>query len=341
MQAALPFPAGHGQNRGVSGAAKRDVVKTWLYAGASVGLGAAFAPWLFNAGRALAEVTEHKQTNDLLDRLARVCRAGDFADFYQASLLAAALLLFLPWVGLLDRGGKRMTDSGQALRRLPRGPLHLLTGWFLGLGQFVLVGIALTQAGSFAWRDPQAIPVDGLLGTLLIAVFWVILQEWFFRGMVLGVFLRAMRPFAALLMMALLFTAVRLLAPPAGFQVADDESSQAGFEMLAAAFSRCGNPDFLVSTVLPLIGLGAVLGYARFRTGSLWLPMGLHAGWVVANLAFTTAATPLKRPDPIASALAGPDLFTGIIPLSVILVTGLLIFFFTAPPDARRSTAKT
>jgi len=318
----------------VTGAAQRDVLKTWLYAAGSVCLGAAVAPFLFNAGQALAEVTASKQTNDLLDRIAHLCRGATFPQFYQASLLAAAALLFLPWAASLHRGERLPPRRGQALRALRTGPLHLLAGLGFAFGQFIVVGIALTQAGSFAWRDPLTVDTAGLLKLLLGAMFWVIVQELLFRGMILGVFLRAMRPIAAILVMGLLFAIVRFLQPPPGLDVADDEASRAGFELLADTLSRGLDPLVLVGGILPLVALGAVLGYARFRTASLWLPIGLHAGWVCANALFVTAAAPLHRPDPIATALAGESLFNGVIPLTAILFTGLLVFFFTAPPHA-------
>lgn len=316
------------------GAAQRDVLKTWLFAAGSVCLGAALAPILFNACQALAEVTASKQTNDLLDRIAALCRAASFPQFYPASLLLGAFLLFLPWTASLHRGERLPLRRGQALRPLRTGPLHLLAGLSFAFGQFLLVGIALTQAGSFAWRDPLAIETEGLLKLLLVAMAWVIVQELMFRGMILGIFLRAMRPLAAILVMGLLFAFIRFLKPPAGFDVVDDEASRAGFELLADSLMRGLDPVVLVGSFLPLLGLGAVLGYARFRTASLWLPMGLHAGWVCANALFITAATPLHRPDPIATAFAGDSLFTGVIPLTAILFTGLLVFFFTAPPHA-------
>jgi len=323
----------------VIGAAQRDVLKTWLYAAGSICLGAAMAPILFNAGQALAEVTASKQTNDLLDRVAALCRAASFPQFYQASLLLGAFLLFLPWAASLHRGERLPCRRGQALRPLRTGPLHLLAGLGFAFGQFLLVGIALTQAGSFAWRDSLALESADLLKLLPVAMAWVIVQELVFRGMILGVFLRAMRPLAAILVMGLLFAFVRFLKPPAGLDVADDESSRAGFELLADTLSRGLDPVVLIGSFLPLLGLGAVLGYARFRTASLWLPLGLHSGWVCANALFITAATPLHRPDPIATALAGDSLFTGIIPLTAMLFAGLLVFFFTAPPHAAEPAA--
>ncbi len=74
--------------------ASGDVLKLWLYAAASVLLGAWFAPLLYNAGKALAEVSSVKATNGPLQWLAGICRAAEFPAFFEASLLVAAAILF-------------------------------------------------------------------------------------------------------------------------------------------------------------------------------------------------------------------------------------------------------
>ena len=53
-----------------------DVLKVWLYAAASVWLGAWISPLLYNAGKALAEVSQGKTTNGPLEWLAAVCASG-------------------------------------------------------------------------------------------------------------------------------------------------------------------------------------------------------------------------------------------------------------------------
>ncbi len=78
--------------------ARGDVWKVWLYAAATVALGAWISPWLYNAGKALAEVSSNKTTNGPLEWLAGVCRTADFPRYYEAGLLLAAAVLFFPWL---------------------------------------------------------------------------------------------------------------------------------------------------------------------------------------------------------------------------------------------------
>ena len=110
--------------RGVRGVAHGDVLKVWLYAAASVLLGAWFSPLLYNAGKALAEVSSSKQTNGFLEWLAGICRTAEFPRFFETSVLIAAAILFLPMIGWL-RGGRTAGKSGTWKLRLPvgaRGP---------------------------------------------------------------------------------------------------------------------------------------------------------------------------------------------------------------------------
>jgi len=89
--------------------ARRDLVKVWLYAVATVVLGAALTPWAYNVGKALAEVTINKQTNGVVEIVAGWCRQAGVAWFFNWALAVAAMVLFVPLVGWLKvgRGGGR------------------------------------------------------------------------------------------------------------------------------------------------------------------------------------------------------------------------------------------
>ena len=73
----------------------RDVLKIWLYAALALMTGAWITPVVYNAGKALAEVSEVKQTNDILERLANGCRVMQFPDFYELAIALAAAFWFM------------------------------------------------------------------------------------------------------------------------------------------------------------------------------------------------------------------------------------------------------
>lgn len=67
--------------------------------------------------------------------------------------------------------------------------------------------------------------------------------------------------------------------------------------------------------------LGWILADARLRTRSLWLPIGLHAGWIFASGAFNKIA----HRDAIILPWLGKNLLVGIVPLGVGAITWLLM----------------
>ena len=76
-----------------------DSVKVWLYAIASMLLAAALAPWLYNLGRALAEVTDGKQTNGIVEWVAEGCRKAGLAIYFKWAWGIAGAVLAVPFIG--------------------------------------------------------------------------------------------------------------------------------------------------------------------------------------------------------------------------------------------------
>lgn len=321
--------------------ARGDVWKVWLYAAASVLLGAWISPLLYNAGKALAEVSQSKTTNGPLEWLAGVCRAAEFPWFYKAGLAAAAAVLFFPWMewiharsGAAAAGGgpwrlrlpdgARVAVRGQWLGKNPHGPWHVCAGFLLAAGLLLSMGISLVPAGG-AMRHPGAGLLPLALRALAPALVMAVVMEVFFRGVVMGIFLRAMRPAAALGMSAAFFALVLSALPQPGVNVADPEAARPGFELLRLLAIRFADGRSVLESFAPLLALGCVLAYARWRTASLWLPVGLHAGWLFSKslLEKLSAAGPVVSENPLQQ---------GLIPMAAILMAGVLAHFLTANP---------
>ncbi|MBN8458583.1 MAG: CPBP family intramembrane metalloprotease [Verrucomicrobia bacterium] len=347
----MAIPSGIGKMRAMRNEAIRDFVKVWLYLAATLALGAVVTPWVYNIGKALAEVTAGKQTNGVVEWLAVWCRKEGVEWFFKWSWIGSAVVLFPVWVMWLKvgpgGGGRRAPwsvrlpgggargDGGQELV-LRRGDFRDgLKGAAVTMALVVLLGIALIQAGAFGWRGVGASAFSSLWKLLPVSLAMAVLQEVLFRGFALGVFLRTMRPGAAILAAALLYAVVGCLVPSPGLLVGNPEGSQVGFEVLAGQIVRLSDPWIIVGVLLPWLAFGGVLGFARWRTRSLWLPVGLHAGWLFANGMFLAVALPLNQPDPIARVLVGATLRDGLIPLLAVALAGIVLHFMTpaAEPD--------
>ena len=332
--------------------ASSDVLKVWLYAAASAVLGAWISPVVYNAGKALAEVSSAKQTNGVIEWLANLCRAADFPKFFEASLILAAVVLFLPFAEWLHGGrgrdgsakrtwlvrlpdGARNTTAGQRLRKNGMALRHGLRGFVVVTGLFLLIGGVLMVAGVFEWKYPGGGVWKLAVRCLFPALALAALQEMLFRGIAMGIFLRAMRPAAALGFSAVLFAMVHFLNPPPGLNVVDPDGSGVGFELLRKVLAQFSELRMVLGSFAPLLALGGVLAYARWKTASLWLPIGLHAGWIFVNGIMGAMTATVSKPDSMMWVISGASLRQGLVPLAGILFAGVLIDYLTATdPDA-------
>jgi uncharacterized protein len=221
--------------------------------------------------------------------------------------ITAALLLFLSagWTDALGTATGSLAGailSGWALTRfLNRKPYSaigtgispnplpdLLAGLALGCFAIVCLSALLAIAGyaSFVWRG---LPAGEVVRVTSYAVLTVLsaaaAEELVFRGYLFQTLTQAITLLPASLVVSGLFAAAHLWNP--------------GFTLLGAVN----------------IGIaGLVFSMAYAKTGRLWLPLGIHAGWNFAQL--TLAGYPvsgLVDPDRMlcAATVTGPEWWTG------------------------------
>lgn len=332
---------------------KRDIFKIIAFLIASLALGALITPWLYNAGKALVELTEGKDVSPVISWLADAANRSDFPRFFDRALLIAALLLLFPaiqWLRIGQPTGRYrdtpwslripdalVTHGGQPLRSNPNGLRHALIGALLTSSTLLIAGRVLVAAGWFNWRhsyDPMAAASDAILPSIAVPF----IEEIIFRGVLLGIFLRAMRPSAAIASLAFLFAFMHFLKPPTGVQIPDPESAMAGFHLLGQILTRFGDPVPMISEFGTLLAVGLVLGYARWRTASLWLSAGLHTGWVFALIFFKELTWPGNVADGPARYLVGMTLRDGIVPTVLVLATGIVVHVLTIPSTGNRES---
>jgi len=163
---------------------------------------------------------------------------------------------------------------------------HLLLGIFAG---FLLIGatLALLWAGGMAAIHWQGIGKEALLllgGALLYMLLIGQSEELLFRGYAFQTLLRGIGPLLTIAISSVVFALAHLTNP---------------------------NPSLLGITNIFLAGV--LFGLLYLRSGSLWLPIGLHAGWNFALLFFHVPVSGVAIPfsTPFLTALAGHPLLTG------------------------------
>lgn len=324
-----------------------DVAKVLAYVAGSFVLAALLAPPLYEIGKGFADVALKKDTADELTWLAKKAEKAEFALYFKRALMVSAVALLFPLIYSLRLrvDPRKLGDTpwsiylppetiapayGQPLQKARCGFLQMLTGFLLASGLFLAMTWFLFHLNWFQWRS---IPTqEGVLYAVkraaTPAIMASLVEEILFRGALLGIFLRAFRPSVAIISLSILFAAVHFLQPPAGAQIADPTAFKAGFEMLRLIGLQFLQPQLLLYGFISLLVVGLILGYARYNTAALWLPIGLHAGWVFALKIFGRLT--VRRPDlPEEFDLyMGHNLKEGIIPLTTLAVTAILVALY-------------
>ncbi|MHB9023165.1 MAG: CPBP family intramembrane glutamic endopeptidase [Armatimonadota bacterium] len=204
------------------------------------------------------------------------------------NLIASAVVAIATLLGALLAGVWLL----QALEHLPASTLGLnLRGpWLQAVGVGLVIGVGLICFQVFLlwvfgvaepeWRGvpSQVLPV------LLLAVGGALLfaasEEVIFRGYLFQTLLRGIGPLGTLLLLSAVFATVHLMNP--------------------------APPSLLGFTNLFLAGI--MFGLLYLRTGSLWLPISMHAGWNFGQLLFHLPISGYDFPVkvPLAVTLSGP-----------------------------------
>jgi membrane protease YdiL (CAAX protease family) len=244
------------------------------------------------------------------------------------TLAVMALVGVLVW--LRATGGVSRAEAG--LRAEPRSFLRLVAGNFafgllaiaplvamlLATGVRELVGTSLEATfGQLAAIAPLAMLTGLVVG---------LLEETYFRGLVMLAALRRGRASSALLATSLFFAVLHFLVPR---EEPDNVRWYSAFELVAEGLSRLALPP-TIGAFAALTVAGLLLGAMRLRHGHLGACAGFHAGWV-------TGYTLTHRLTDVTAAngrswLIGPDGVLGW--LAFVWVAALLILYVVRRPRA-------
>ena len=296
-----------------------SLLKIAAYFAGTLLLGALLAPPLFWAGHA-AGARVHS-----LHWLA----ATDFQRYFDRAMFLAALLLLWPAVRALHVGGVR--DLG--LRPDPRPAWHAALGFVPAAGLLWTLGLIAWRTGIYAPRH-AALHAGDLGKIAFTACAVAVAEEAFFRGALQGLVGRTARPGAALVSVAAIFAVLHFLKPPVNAVAHADVNWLSGFAFLPKCFWQWGDARLVVGGFVTLFLVGLVLGWARGRTQALWLPIGLHAGWVFGLKTFSH----VSRHTAPGNLVIGDDLLHGLAPVVAVLLTGFLVWLVlrreSHPPPA-------
>lgn len=247
-------------------------------------LASAIAPWLYQSGKFLATTAAHQDLPGILEWLGHACEKSKFGRFYSRALTFSALVLLPILLRRIKRIKGRHGGEKYLLLKISwkNGIFRLLLG--VAISSVFLWGLVVLLHAMGALTDVHhPVKLQKLIGfALLPAITASLFEETIFRGIMLGIWLRSARPLSACVGTAAIFAFLHFLDPPSGFEIANPSAPIAGFQLLGSVLFNYTKPVFFVTDFATLFVVGMILAWCRVRTRSLWFPIGLHAGWILA-----------------------------------------------------------
>ena len=280
----------------------KDAARLAAYFIAIVIVGALLAPILFWSTQALA-------AHGVFPFLAKY----DFDTFFHRAILVAAVILLWPLLRVSNVRG--LAELGLAPN--PNWGRDLGSGGLLSVIPLLFCGALLIAIHVYSLRHVFLWPRFGKV--LVAAISVPFIEETFFRGIVLGILLRTGRKRLSVVAVSVLFAAVHFLKGSEREPAIVTWTS--GFQSMGDAFAGFGDPMMVLAAFATLFLIGCILADARVLTRSLWLAIGLHAGWIFASGTFSW----LARRQMVALPWLGKNLLVGIVPLGLAAVTWVLM----------------
>ncbi|MEP6602811.1 MAG: CPBP family intramembrane glutamic endopeptidase [Spartobacteria bacterium] len=278
----------------------KDALRLLVYFAAVLLVGALLAPVLFWSAQPLV---------GMVPALAKV----DFESFFHRALLVAALALLWP----LLRAVRVRSIADLNLEKNPAWLRHGTLGFLFAAIPLLCCGAAAIAFHVYSLRG--TVDFAKILQVIGAAAVVPFLEEAFFRGLLLGVLLRSGQKYMSILITSAFFSIIHFLKAPE--QTSTIVTWTSGFHSIANSLAQFTDPMLVAASFTTLFLLGWILGDARVRTRSLWMPIGLHAGWILSAGVFNKIA----RRQMLALPWLGKSLLVGLAPLLVALITWLLV----------------
>lgn len=205
----------------------------------------------------------------------------------------------------------------------------LLCGLGVGVIPVLLMGVGYLIFSVYRIHpDIDDFKIVRIAGT---AVVVAVIEEFLFRGVALGLVARAFGRWVAAVSVSLIFAVAHFLKPAKQADAVVDWTT--GFAQIPRIFEAVPPTTVLALGFLSLFVAGMILALAASGTRSLWLPIGIHAGWIFGQQGFQWLARPVEKSFAGFLPWVGPNVVsgavpTGIVPLTGLLLTGLMVWLY-------------
>ncbi|NNE94358.1 MAG: CPBP family intramembrane metalloprotease [Verrucomicrobiales bacterium] len=311
---------------------KPTATKIAVFVIASIVIGALLAPPLFWGGQIVVE--NGWIADGWLQSIHESMERAKFSRYFNRALTFAAVLLMWPTIRWIRSDQPERGNTNFLLtEKNRRWWIHLLVGFFAATIPLFILCFIYLKTGLYKPHDPGKTVfriASSAIGTAFAVAF---LEEFIFRGILFSLLLRTAKAWVSLLFLTAFFAFVHFLKPPENLEM-PEVIWTTGFWLIGQIFGQFANPIFIAAEFALLFAVGWVLGYSRLKTASLWLPIGLHAGWVFGIKMFS----PLTRRNFKKGEMMpwlGENLRIGACSMLVVCLTGLLIWWWLKKREAR------
>jgi membrane protease YdiL (CAAX protease family) len=283
----------------------KEALKVLSYGAAIVVGGALLAPPLYWAGQWAIRT-------DVLPQLAPF----PFSKYFNRAVLLIAVVLlwpFLRWLGL-----RRWTDL--QLSPNPRRGADLAVGFLVALMGLCVVAALMLATDTVIFRRMRW---DKVLAALVTGSVVAVIEELFFRGALFGVLRRSLSWQRALGFLSVLFAVLHFIKPHKDADKLTEVSWTSGFALLPYSFWQFSQPQLLLGSFVTLLLVAWILGYTVVRTRSLYMAIGLHAGWVFALKSFGA----LTKRNAAPSLWLGRDVASGLAAVLLLVATAGVVMW--------------
>ncbi len=266
-------------------------------------LGALLAPPLYWLGQVCSQINALQFLKDT-----------DFQRYFARSILISAFLL-LPLV-IRSIGLGRLHNLG-----LSRNPLwwrDIIAGFLLSVAVTAVLGFVAIHLGIYTWKGH--LPWNLVAAVFLPALIVSVIEEFLFRGAILGLVRQTISTVPAMVLVSALFSIIHFFRPVDG-QISVVQW-YSGFDLIGKLFGRFADPLLVGGGFMTIFVLGLLLADSVVRTRSLWLSIGLHAGTAFGKMSFNKLTKQLTQAPP----WFGPELTIGLGSVLTLLFLWFLIW---------------
>lgn len=238
-------------------------------------------------------------------------------------------LLGMPWLlSSLDLRGR----PNMGLSKPAEGSWNVIAqGILLGTGILGGLALLLMLSGTRVWADDaefSAMILKTLLSGIISGLLVGIIEEFFFRGPLQTGMRRHLGFWPVALLISAFYSAVHFIRP--AHWLDGDFDTFAAIDVTLAGFAQLGDFNAIADNFVGLLLAGLFLSMVRERTGSIYMAIGVHAGWVMVIKLFKDL-TDVDKTSEAAFWVGSHDYITGWMSSIWIGALAVVYWWWTSP----------